>query len=212
MEIIDGREVAKKIKVVIPKYMEDIEENRNKLMQKVDEYFDICKGETLRDADGSVVLDRFNRPVMINSKIPTVTGLALHLGLRTRQRLLGYAKNGLNADIIQVALSMVEEYAEMRLYDKNGSKGAMFSLCNSFSNWSQLDKDSAATEQLEKLDAILEATKRTALANGTNLITVNGKEIAIDVEGDKSIEEIENEDKKEDALTNKDVENGMIGE
>lgn len=119
------------------------------------------------------MIDRLGKPVYVNGKIPTVTGLALHLGMRTRTALLNFAKNYPDLEmreVAEIALSMIEEYAEMRLYDKNGSKGAMFSLCNSFRNWTILDRDESSKEQLEKLDSLIESVKATAKLNGTNTI------------------------------------------
>ena len=59
-----------------PKYKckEEIEE-------KIDAYFKECEGELLRDGNGEPVMDKFGHPITINSRPPTVTGLALALGL-----------------------------------------------------------------------------------------------------------------------------------
>lgn len=195
-----------RIEKVISNYIEPIHDKED-FMKRVDTYFDACKGEPMVDEEGKVVLDRFSRPVYINSKIPTVSGLALELGLKSRKAFLNYCKNGEYADIARIALTMLEEYAEMRLYDKNGSKGAMFSLCNSFDGWTQMDKDESSKDALEKLDAILEETKRTAIANGVDTIKLANREVVIDVEQD---EIISLEDKKEE-ITEEDIANSSIG-
>lgn len=198
------------IEKMITKYDIPVPSNRDEFMKRVDEYFTVCKGEPLLDEQGFRVLDRFGNPAMINKKIPTVSGLALALGLKTRKKLIGYAKNGQFSDLAQIALTMLEEYAEMRLYDKNGQKGAVFSLCNSFDGWAQLDKDESSKEALEKLDTIIAETKKVAMANGANVIMLNDKEVNIDVENDKMISDEEEDDK--DKITEADIESGMIGE
>jgi len=196
-----------KIEKVISNYLEPIKDKQD-FMKRIDTYFAECKGEPLVDENGMVVLDRFSRPVYINQKIPTVSGLALALGLKSRKAFLAYCNNGPYAEAAQVALTMLEEYAEMRLYDKNGSKGAMFSLCNSFKGWTQLDKDESSQEALNKLDAILEQTKQTAIANGVNTIMIGNKEVVIDVEEEELMKMEEERDKEK--ITKADVANANI--
>ena len=73
---------------------------------------------------------------MINRKPPTITGLALHLGFTSRADLLYYQNEKQEfLDTITRAKSRVEEYAEGRLYDKEGSSGAQFNLRNNFKHW-----------------------------------------------------------------------------
>lgn len=68
-----------------PKYkkVEEIED-------KIEQYFEDCKGEPLRDAEGNPMLDKWKNPIMIGQKPPTITGLALALGFASRQALLNY--------------------------------------------------------------------------------------------------------------------------
>ena len=68
---------------------------------------------------------------------PTVTGLALFLGLQSRQALLNYQGRGQFNDAITRAKSRCEAYTEGRLYDRDGVKGAIFSLTNNFKGWSE---------------------------------------------------------------------------
>lgn len=200
-----------RIEKVISNYIKPIKDKED-FMKRVDTYFEKCKGQPLIDENGNICLDRFSKPVMINAKIPTVSGLALELGMKNRKTFLNYCKNGEFKDIAQIALTMLEEYAEMRLYDKNGSKGAMFSLCNSFDGWTQMDKDESAQEAIQKLDAILEETKRTAIANGVNKVLIGNNEVIIDVEQDELMDKEDKEDNKQNELSNKDIQNGVIGE
>ena len=98
---------------------------------KVEQYFEACKGKVLKDVDGNPVLNKYGLPVIIDASPPTVTGLALALGFTSRRQMLEYqAKPGFHNTITR-AKSKVEEYAESRLFDREGANGAQFSLrCN----------------------------------------------------------------------------------
>ena len=106
----------------------------------IEKYFEECKGEILKNDNGEPVLNRNGLPVVINSKPVTITGLALALGFQSRQALLNYqGKKEFNDTIIK-AKSRVEEYAETRLFDKDGVNGAKFSLEFNF-RWNMSDSD-----------------------------------------------------------------------
>ena len=102
-----------------------------KAMQKaIDVYFESCKGTPLV-IDGDVATDKYGRPIILDEKPPTVTGLALALGFASRQALINYQDRPEFNDTVTRAKSRCEEYAESRLYDKDGANGAKFSLgCN----------------------------------------------------------------------------------
>ena len=70
-----------------------------------------------------------------NQRPPTITGLALALGFTSRQALLNYQAKKEFFDTITRAKARVEQYAEERLFDKEGQKGAQFSLRYNFSGW-----------------------------------------------------------------------------
>ena len=103
---------------------------------KIDAYFEECKGHPLLDDNGKAVTDKFGYPIILDAKPLTITGLALALGFTTRQSLLNYqAKSKKFQEIIEKAKLQIENYAEMRLYDKDGSNGAKFNLQNNFRHW-----------------------------------------------------------------------------
>lgn len=134
-----------------PKYSSAV-----KMQMAIDAYFADCEGEPLTDGNGEVVTDKNGVPVIVGAHPPTVTGLALALGFKTRQSLLNYqARSKAFDDIITVAKSRCEEYAERRLYDRDGVNGAKFSLVNNFKGWSDRP-DSDSSEALAKLDEVLE--------------------------------------------------------
>lgn len=105
------------------------------LQEGIEEYFRVCQGEVLRDSTGDPVLDKYGQPVVVGAKPPTVTGLALALGFASRQALLNYQGRPQFNDAITRAKSRVEEYTEGRLFDKDGARGAQFSLRNNFRGW-----------------------------------------------------------------------------
>ena len=106
------------------------------MSEAIEKYFKDCEGKALTDEDGNAVTDKYGAPVIIGAHPPTVTGLALWLGFKTRQSLLNYqARTATFNDILTVAKSRCEEYAERRLYDRDGFNGAKFSLTNNFKGW-----------------------------------------------------------------------------
>lgn len=114
------------------------------MQEKIDAYFAECQGHPLLDKEGNTVTDKFGYPIILDSKPLTVTGLALALGFTTRHSLLNYqSKSKKYQEIIERAKLKIENYAEMRLYDKDGSNGAKFNLQNNFRHW---DADKAKSD------------------------------------------------------------------
>lgn len=114
-----------------PKYADPAE-----MQAAIDAYFRACEGELLLNEDGEPVLDKQGLPVRVHEKPPTVSGLALALGLSSRKSLLNYQGRKKFADTVRRARLRVEEYNETRLYDKDGRQGAEFSLCHNF-RWTE---------------------------------------------------------------------------
>ncbi|MFR6590698.1 MAG: terminase small subunit [Gallintestinimicrobium sp.] len=98
--------------------------------------FEVAKGSPT-DENGNAVTDKGGRPILIHQRPPTVTGLALALGFTSRQALLNYQAKPEFVDTITRAKSMVEAYTEERLFDRDGSNGAQFSLRNNFRGWNE---------------------------------------------------------------------------
>ena len=115
----------------------------------IDAYFEKCSGEPLV-ISGEVMRDKYGIPIIINAKPPTITGLALALGFTGRQALLDYQGREEFADTVTRAKARCEEYAESRLYDKDGANGAKFSLgCNfGWNAASEKSGDAAAGVQI----------------------------------------------------------------
>lgn len=98
----------------------------------IDRYFEDCKGEPIIGDDGIPILDKFGQPFIIHQRPPTVTGLALALGFTSRQALLNYQAKKEFVDTVTRAKARIEAYAEERLFDRDGQRGAEFSLRYNF--------------------------------------------------------------------------------
>lgn len=125
------------------------------MQEAVDAYFADCKGRPLTDESGEPILNKNGSPVIVGAHPPTVTGLALWLGFKTRQSLLNYQQRGDKFDdILTVAKSKCEEYAERRLFDRDGVNGAKFSLANNFKGWSEKPENSSESQEVHIIDDI----------------------------------------------------------
>ena len=130
-----------------------------KAMQKaIDAYFESCKGTPLM-IDGDVATDKYGRPIILDEKPPTVTGLALSLGFTGRQALIDYQGRPEFADTVTRAKSRCEEYAESRLYDKDGANGAKFSLGCYFGWRATEEKPPTAAGGIVLLPAVMDTPK-----------------------------------------------------
>ena len=107
------------------------------MQAKIDAYFDSCYGEYVTDDEGNLMTDKNGHPVMTKPRPLTITGLALALGFTSRQALLNYEAKEEFVDTIKRAKAKVEQYAEERLFDRDGVNGAKFNLSNNFSGWSE---------------------------------------------------------------------------
>lgn len=109
----------------------------------VDEYFESCNGPAL-DKNGFPIYDRNGHLVKTQVRPWTVSGLALYLGVQT-ETLRKYTKGRIDslldemlvetdpdhktyASVVLKAKQKIEAYAEGRLYDHDGQKGAQFVL------------------------------------------------------------------------------------
>lgn len=126
------------------------------MQEKIDAYFDECKGEMLYDEDGEPKTDKYGNVIVVGSKPFTITGLALALGFNSRQTLLNYQGKPEFMDTIMRAKARVECYAEERLFDKDGANGAKFSLANNFEGWKE--KSEIEANLKEKVTISIELT------------------------------------------------------
>ena len=116
--------------------------NAADLQAACDAYFDSCRGHYRLDGTGAYVLDKWGQPIIDGARPLTITGLQMALGFKSRQSLMDYGGRPAFAHIIQQARLRVENYAEERLYDKEGCMGAKWALTVCF-GWGR----EAATEE-----------------------------------------------------------------
>ncbi|MDD4843202.1 MAG: terminase small subunit [Anaerotignum sp.] len=129
----------------------------------IETYFEECEGIPWLDEEGKPLqADKGFIIYKKRPKPPTVTGLALALGFSTRLSLLNYQAKPEFMNTITRAKTFIEEYAERRLFDREGVQGAKFSLINNFKGWSDKPKDDSDKELFEKLDDILEGINHAA--------------------------------------------------
>lgn len=107
------------------------------MQARIDAYFNSCYGEYITDGEGNLMTDKQGHPVRTKPRPLTITGLALALGFSGRQALLNYEDKPKFMDTIKRAKSRIEQYAEERLFDKDGVNGAKFNLSNNFKGWSE---------------------------------------------------------------------------
>ena len=123
------------------------------MQNAIDKYFESLKGGPIYDEDGDFVTDKKGTPIIMPDKPPTTAGLCRALGFNSRQTLVNYRRDGEFADIVDDAMLRIEEYTEMRLFDKDGANGAKFSLANNF-KWR--DKPTVDNSDIiEKLDKVI---------------------------------------------------------
>lgn len=125
----------------------------------IDQYFEDCKGEPIIGDDGMPICDKWGKPFIINEHPPTVTGLALALGFTSRRALLDYQGKGEFLHTVLRAKARIEAYAEERLFDRDGQRGAEFSLRYNF-RWANDEKKDSGEEStcgVAELPAVLPA-------------------------------------------------------
>lgn len=151
---------------------------------KIDAYFADCEGHPLTTDDGQPVFNKFGEPVIVGAKPLTVTGLALALGFTSRQALLDYQGRKDFKAIVEKAKLRIENYAEMRLYDKDGMNGARFNLQNNFRNWNA-DKAAQDDKKVPAINIVCDIP-RMPVGDQTSAVTIDPLTVS------EAIKELEN--------------------
>ena len=92
--------------------------------KRIDEYFEQCRGEPREGKNGEITY--------INSKPPTLTGLALALGMNSRNELLEFSGSPNEQEYIERAKLRIENFNEEKLFEKDFARSAIFNLTNSY--------------------------------------------------------------------------------
>lgn len=127
--------------------------SKEEMQEKIDNYFEECKGTILKNEDGSIFRDKNGMPVVVGVRPLTMSGLANALGFSSRQSLLNYEGKKEFMDTIMRARARVEQYTEECLFDKNSANGAKFSLANNFEGWKE--KQELEVTEHHKLEDLL---------------------------------------------------------
>lgn len=149
-----------------PKY-----KNKEEIAERINKYFEDCKGHPFRDPEtGELLRDKAGYPIIVDTHVPTMSGLAYALGM-SRQALLYYEGKKEYQEVIGKARDRVEIYAEERLFDKDGCQGAKFSLQNNFHNW-DADKPKPETTTVPAVNIICDIPRTQdpaeSAADGSN--------------------------------------------
>lgn len=151
--------IKNKPKVGQPPIIKSVEE----MEQKIEAYFNDCDGKLLLDKDNNPVLDKNGNPIIYDRKPYTITGLALAIGFNSRVSLLQYQNKNEYFDSITKAKARVEQYAESRLYDREGQNGAKFALACTFGVWREKIDIATTNINMSVDSAELSEEKRTEL-------------------------------------------------
>lgn len=100
------------------------------IQNDIDEYFDSCVPEYLKDDNGEYVVNKGSVVIASYNK-PTITGLALHLGFESRQSMYDYEKRGEFSYTIKRARLKIENSYEQDIRNPDLTPtGAIFGLKN----------------------------------------------------------------------------------
>ena len=140
-----------------PKY-----KSKEEIEEKIDAYFKQCEGEVLKVAR----LAGLSSCTIFSTRTKRQVGaFGRWLGFSTRLSLLNYQGKKEFMNTITRAKARVEAYAEERLFDRDGSSGAQFSLRNNFKGWTEkteLDEE----EQQARIEQIRANTARMSGGDG----------------------------------------------
>jgi hypothetical protein len=133
------------------------------LIENISNYFEYIKGETKKEKqsktleDGSITIVEVEK-IIRHPEPPSITGLALALGFKSKSTLYDYAKKDMFSYSIKRALLVIENYHEIQIAMGDKCTGNIFALKNfgwkdnsSIDVTTQGDKLGVSTEELRLL-------------------------------------------------------------
>lgn len=111
--------------------------------RRLREYFRSRRPEK-KAPDGTVLTDK-SGAVLTEEKPATVTGLALALGLSSREELFALRDKKVKA-LVDRALLKIEEEAEEKLFSKDSFQGAKLFLSCNFKRWQGEDGEMPSSD------------------------------------------------------------------
>ncbi len=118
----------------------DVPKTTKELEKRIEKYFS-SRLSPLVDKNGDAVLDDNGKPQMKNTLPYTLTGLALALGLESREALFSFEDEKMQR-LVKMAVLRIEEYAEERLFSKEAFSGVKLFLSVNFDRWRDSEKES----------------------------------------------------------------------
>ena len=103
------------------------------LQKRIDEYFNSRLAEQYSKS-GELLLDVMGKPLKKVELPYTLTGLALALGLDSREALFSFEDEEM-ARLVKMAVMRIEEYAEEKLFSKEAYSGVKLFLSVNFERW-----------------------------------------------------------------------------
>lgn len=123
----------------IHKTYEPTKRMRTTLQLRATKYFDECKGRVVHDLDGNPMRGKDGRLCIEGAHPPTVGGLALAMGFRSRGELLEKREDEQIGEVVQWALGKCEAYLEEKLYES--ANGIRLALQYNFPEWNDEKKE-----------------------------------------------------------------------
>lgn len=134
--------------------------NTAMLQQRLSEYFLSCEGP-LKNKNGNIIKDGEGNPHMTQVRPYTLAGMARAMGVETRE-LKKFASGKYDtvkekySYWVKMGAQQIEEYAESRLYDKNGHNGGRFILDSAFGRTIRKDNSDVNSAEFAKQKALLD--------------------------------------------------------
>jgi hypothetical protein len=109
------------------------------LKRRIDKYFNSRLKEQY-GKNGEPVLDAHGKQIK-KAELPcTLTGLALSLGLDSREALFSFEDEQMQR-LVRMAVMKIEEYAEEKLFSKESFSGVKLFLSVNFDRWQDKSDD-----------------------------------------------------------------------
>lgn len=118
--------------------------NLKEIKSRVEEYFK-SRLAPVTDKNGNILTDE-NGEIIKKVALPyTLTGLALAVGLDSREELFKFEDPEINR-YLKMSAMKVEEYAEERLFSKEAFSGVKLFLAVNFDRWNDGVNDEESNE------------------------------------------------------------------
>lgn len=115
---------------------------KDEAQKRIKAYFD-SRYTPVTNRNNEPITDENGKIVYEMSRPPTLSGLAVALGLDEREKIMTFTKNKAILSEVRRAVLQIEEYAEERLFSKDAStSGIKLYLAVNFRRWAEQDAES----------------------------------------------------------------------